>query len=72
VVPEDRLLDACRELVALVVRHDADAIARQKRLFAAWQNLALDEAIARSQDELVAAFAGGVPQRLAKDRLRRR
>ncbi|HXM54787.1 MAG TPA: enoyl-CoA hydratase-related protein [Candidatus Dormibacteraeota bacterium] len=72
VVPEDRLLDACRELLGLVMRHDADAIARQKRLFSAWQNLALEEAIERSQDELVAAFAGGVPQRLAQDRLRRR
>lgn len=72
VVPEDRLLDACRELVGLAARHDPDAIGRQKRLFALWQNLPLDEAIERSQEELAASFAGGVPQRLARERLRRR
>ena len=72
VVPEDRLLDACRELLGRVTRHDPAAIERQKRLFAAWQNLPLDEAIERSQEELVASFTGGLPQRLAKERLHRR
>jgi enoyl-CoA hydratase len=72
VVPEDRLLDACRELVGRVARHDAAAVGRQKRLFAEWQNLPADEAIERSKDELVASFAGGVPQRLAQERLERR
>jgi enoyl-CoA hydratase len=72
VVPEDRLLDTCRELVGSVTRHDAAAIARQKRLFADWRNLPLDEAVERSRQELVASFAGGVPQRLARERSRRR
>ena len=72
VVPEDRLLDACRTLLGQVTRHDAAAIGRQKRLFADWQNLPLDQAIERSQEELVASFAGGVPQRLARERLQGR
>lgn len=71
VVPEERLLEGCRELVGLAARHDPEAIGRQKRLFAAWQNLPLDEAIERSKEELAASFAGGVPQRLAKERLRK-
>jgi enoyl-CoA hydratase len=72
VAPEDRLLDACRELLGQVTRHDPAAIARQKRLFADWQNLPLEVAIERSQEELVASFDGGVPQRLAKERLEKR
>jgi enoyl-CoA hydratase/carnithine racemase len=72
VVPEDRLLDACRELVGAVARHDAAAIERQKRLFSYWDNLPLDSAIQRSKDELVASFASGVPQRLAQERMRNR
>ena len=72
IVPEDRLLDACAELVGLVTRHDAAAIERQKRLFAAWQNLPVDDAIEHSKEELVASFASGVPQRLARERLERR
>jgi enoyl-CoA hydratase len=72
VVADDRLLDECRELLSLVARHDAAAIGRQKRLFAEWQNLPLDEAIERSKEDLAASFAGGVPQRLAKERLRKR
>lgn len=69
VVPRDRLLDACRQLVDRVIRHDPAAIGRQKALFADWDNLPLDEAIERSKEALVASFAGGVPQRLAQERL---
>jgi enoyl-CoA hydratase/carnithine racemase len=72
VAPEERLLDTCRELVGAVTRHDAAAIGRQKRLFADWDNLPLDEAIERSKEELAASFAGGIPQRLAQERLDRR
>jgi enoyl-CoA hydratase len=72
VVPQHRLLDACRELVGAVTRHDAAAIGRQKRLFSYWDNLPLDSAIQRSKDELVASFASGVPQRLAQERMRNR
>jgi enoyl-CoA hydratase/carnithine racemase len=69
VAPADRLLDVCRDLVGSVIRHDADAIRRQKRLFSDWDNLPLEQAIERSKEALVASFAGGVPQRLAQERL---
>ncbi|TMC06559.1 MAG: enoyl-CoA hydratase/isomerase family protein [Chloroflexi bacterium] len=72
VAPADRLLDACRELLGAVVRHDPAAIGRQKRLFSDWDNLPLDEAIQHSKEALVASFAGGVPQRLAQERMRSR
>jgi enoyl-CoA hydratase len=72
VVAAERLLDVCGALVGKVTRHDPAAIARQKQLFADWQNLPLDEAIERSQDELVASFADGTPQRLAQERLQKR
>jgi len=72
VVAEERLLDACRELLAAVTRHDPAAIERQKRLFSDWDNLPLDQAIERSKEALTASFAGGVPQRLAQERLRNR
>jgi enoyl-CoA hydratase len=71
VVPAESLLDACRELVGAVTRHDSAAIERQKRLFFDWDNLPLDEAIQRSKEALVASFAGGVPQRLAQERMRK-
>lgn len=67
VVPPDRLIDACRDLLDSVTANDPAAVARQKRLFGAWQNLPLDEAIERSKEELAESFAGGVPQRLARD-----
>jgi enoyl-CoA hydratase/carnithine racemase len=63
---------ACRELLGRVTRHDAAAVGAQKRLIAEWQNLPLDEAIERSKEVLVASFAGGVPQRLAQERLESR
>jgi enoyl-CoA hydratase/carnithine racemase len=72
VVPEDRLPEACRELLGRVARHDAAAIGRQKRLFADWMNLPLDEAIERSKEELAASFASGTPQRLAQERSKHR
>jgi enoyl-CoA hydratase/carnithine racemase len=71
IAPAERLLDVCRELVGSVTRHDAAAIGRQKRLFSDWDNLPLDEAIQRSKEALVASFAGGVPQRLAQERMRK-
>lgn len=71
VEPAGRLLAACRDLLGLVTRHDPTAIERQKQLFRYWENLPLDEAIERSKAALVASFTGGVPQRLAQERLRR-
>jgi enoyl-CoA hydratase len=71
VAPEERLLDACRDLLGAVTRHDAAAIRRQKQLFSDWDNLPLDEAIERSKEALTASFAGGVPQRLAQERLKK-
>lgn len=70
--PANGLEAACRDLLARVTRHDSAAVGRQKRLFAEWQNLPLDEAIERSKDALAASFAGGVPQRLAQERLQKR
>jgi enoyl-CoA hydratase/carnithine racemase len=69
-VEPDRLIDACRELLASVTRHDPAAIARQKRLFDDWLNLPFDEAAERSKEALAESFASGVPQRLARDILR--
>lgn len=70
--PADGLLGACRRLLDRAARHDAATIGRQKRLIADWQNLPLDEAIARSQEELAESFLDGLPQRLARQRLDRR
>jgi enoyl-CoA hydratase len=67
VVPADRLMATCLEVVDGVTVNDAAAVARQKRLFGAWHNLPLDEAIERSKEELVESFADGVPQRLARE-----
>lgn len=65
------LLEACATLLGRITRHNADAIARQKRLVADWLNLPLDEAVERSKEVLVESFASGVPQRLAREQLRR-
>jgi len=70
VVEPDDLLDSCRELLGRATRHDARAIASQKRLFAGWLNLPLDDAVEQSKDVLVESFESGVPQRLARARLR--
>jgi enoyl-CoA hydratase/carnithine racemase len=69
VVEPGRLLDACRELLGQVTRHDPAAIARQKRLIGDWLNLPFDEAVERSKEALVDSFVDGVPQRLARERL---
>jgi enoyl-CoA hydratase/carnithine racemase len=71
VLPVADLLDGCRVLLERVTRHPAATIERQKRLFADWWNLPVDEAVERSKEELVASFATGIPQRLAAERLRR-
>jgi len=71
VVEPDELLDSCRDLLALAMRHDAAAIARQKQLFTDWLNLPLDDAVERSKEVLVESFESGVPQRLALERLKR-
>jgi enoyl-CoA hydratase/carnithine racemase len=69
VVPTGKLIDASRGMLERVARHHPAAIARQKRLFADWQNLSLDDAIESSKDALVDSFASGVPQRLARELL---
>jgi len=71
VVEPDELLESCRELLGRATRHDAGAIARQKRLFADWLNLPLDDSVERSKEVLVESFQSGVPQLLARARLRR-
>ncbi len=71
VVEPDEVLDSCRDLLALAMRHDGAAIARQKQLFTDWLNLPLDDAVERSKEVLVESFESGVPQRLALERLKR-
>jgi len=71
VVEPDELLESCRELLGRATRHDAGAIARQKRLFADWLNLPLDDTVEHSKEVLVESFESGVPQQLARARLRR-
>ena len=66
--PEE-LVDACRELVGRVTRHDAAAIARQKRVSAEWLDLPLTQAVSRSRAQLVESFSTGVPQEIARRRL---
>jgi enoyl-CoA hydratase/carnithine racemase len=69
VVEQDALLDTCRDLIGRVIRHDPEAIARQKRLLWEWQELPLSQAVDRSRAELVESFATGLPQELARRRL---
>jgi enoyl-CoA hydratase/carnithine racemase len=64
-----QLLESCRELLGLAIRHDPSALARQKRLFADWLNLPLDDAVQQSKEVLAESFESGVPQRLARERL---
>ena len=70
VVEPEELLGSCRELLGLATRHDAGAIASQKRLFTDWLNLPLEDAVERSKEVLVESFESGVPQQLARARLR--
>lgn len=72
VVTARELIDACRRLLERITRHDGATIARQKQLFAAWQNLPLDDAIEHSKAALAESFADGLPQRLAQERLQER
>jgi enoyl-CoA hydratase len=69
VVEQDALLQACQELLSRVTRHDAEAVARQKRLLWERQELPLSEAVDRSRAQLVESFATGLPQELARRRL---
>lgn len=69
VVKPEELIDACRELLKRVTRHDSAAVARQKRLNADWLDLPLTQAVSRSRVELVKSFSTGVPQELARRRL---
>ena len=71
VAEQAELLEACARLLGRITRHDGDALARQKRLLADWLNLPLDEAVERSKEVLVESFASGVPQRMAREQLRR-
>lgn len=69
VVEADRLMAACRQLLGRVMRHDSDALRRQKVLFHEWLNLPFDEAVSHSREALAASFEGGVPQHIARERL---
>jgi len=68
--PQD-LIEVAADLLRRVARHDADAIATQRRLHQQWLDLAYTEAVARSQQALIDAFETGTPQRVAAARLRR-
>jgi len=67
----DTLISVAAELVRLAVRHEPTVIAAQKRLHQQWLELPYTEAVGRSVEPLVEAFAIGQPQDLAAHRLRR-
>jgi len=67
----DEAVAIAAELVRRVSRHDAEAIAAQKRLHEEWLNLPYEQAVERSVEALVDAFRAGRPQDIAANRLRR-
>lgn len=67
----DEVVAVAAELVRRVSRHDAEAIAAQKRLHEEWLNLPYEQAVERSIEALVDAFRAGRPQGIAGKRLGR-
>lgn len=70
--PPDELVGGAALLVRRVTRHHEATIAAQKRLFRDWLNLPYEEAVEASVEELVEAFARGLPQSESRKRLERR
>jgi enoyl-CoA hydratase len=64
----DQLIDTAAELVRRVTRHAPEVIAAQKRLHHQWLDLAYSDAVERSIEPLLEAFAAGRPQRVAAER----
>lgn len=71
VVPADRLLEETEALAGRAARHDAAAIAAQKRLFQEWLDLPYSTGLKSSSAALARSFRNGTPQRLAKKALAR-
>jgi enoyl-CoA hydratase/carnithine racemase len=67
----EQLLARAEALLRLVLRHDPEVIAAQKRLHQQWLNVPYDEAVTSSIATLLQAFERGKPQDLARRRLDR-
>jgi len=70
VAPAEDLIAVAAALLHRVTRHDASAIAAQRKLHQQWLDLPYTQAVEQSQHALVDAFHNGTPQRLAAARLR--
>jgi enoyl-CoA hydratase/carnithine racemase len=68
--PATDLVNVASDLLHRVTRHDADAIATQRRLHQQWLDLPYSDAVTQSQQALIDAFERGTPQRIAAARLR--
>lgn len=71
VVPAARLLEETETLARRAARHDAAAIAAQKRLFQEWLEMPYSAGLESSAAALATSFRNGVPQRLARKALAR-
>jgi len=67
--PGDQLIDTAAGLLRQVTRHAPEVIAAQKRLHQQWLDAPYSEAVERSIQPLLEAFAAGRPQRIAGARL---
>jgi len=68
--PAEDLIAVAAALLHRVTRHDASAIAAQRKLHQQWLDLAYAKAVDESRQALLDAFHSGTPQRLAAARLR--
>ena len=71
VAPAPRLLEEAEALAGRAARHDAAAIAAQKRLFQDWLGKDYSAGLEASSAAFAASFRDGVPQRLARQALSR-
>ena len=68
----EHLLDAAKDLLRQVIRHEPAVVAAQKRLHQTWLDVPYTEAVQTSIEPLLDAFRAGRPQRLAAARLAQR
>ena len=72
VVEDAGLVAAAVDMLRMVTRHSPAAIRAQKELIEDWMNQPLQESIEASMSFLVDSFRDGVPQRTAREMLRKR
>jgi enoyl-CoA hydratase/carnithine racemase len=72
VVPADHLDEAVEDWLASIVTAGPRALALQKALLRQWQELPLEEAIAKSIDAFAEAYESDEPRRLMRAFLERR